>query len=55
MRNLPLHISMLLIEAADEYEETGHVFADTQARLDAEGYMLSALIGDVETILAGRF
>lgn len=54
MRNLPLQISMLLIEAADEYEETGLVSADLQARLDAEGYVLTALDKDIESILASR-
>lgn len=48
-------IEALLDRAADEAAENhGRVLVDTQAALAAEGYMLSALRGDVNRILSSR-
>lgn len=54
MRNAPAPIRALLNRAANETEAYGFAFADTEQELAAEGYMLSALDRDVQSILAAR-
>lgn len=47
-------VSLLLNQAADEHEDFGSVFSDTEMRLAAEGYALDQLEADIESILAKR-
>lgn len=54
MRNTPALIRALLNQAADEIEETGNVYVDTQAHLDRAGYCLCNLDVDVAYILSHR-
>ncbi|WP_164852775.1 hypothetical protein [Novosphingobium umbonatum] len=51
---MPRAIEALLRQAAREVKALGFTFADTEAKLAAEGYELSALEEDVESILAAQ-